>query len=75
MRPRRAARPSRWLWLYGAGVATVPTLIMATALVGRDGHRVGALIAMGVIYAIGQTYGALCLWRAYRASWPASIDP
>jgi hypothetical protein len=48
---------------------------MAVALVGRHGHKVAAPVAMGAIYAIGQTFGILCLWQAYRTNLaPASRD-
>lgn len=65
MSASRNTRASRWLWLFAVGAVASPVSIMAVALAGRHGHKVGALVVMGAIYATGQTYGALCLWRAY----------
>jgi hypothetical protein len=64
----RNTHVSRWLRLFAVGAMASPVSIMAVALAGRHSHKVGALVVMGAIYAASQTYGALCLWRAYQAT-------
>jgi hypothetical protein len=67
MRLLRDPRADRWLRRYAIGVLVSLALMAIVTVVGRDGHRTGALVVLACIHIAAQGYGVRCLWQATRA--------